>query len=108
MEIIKQKIEREITKKCVCYACEAELLVSMEDLNHLYNFKCPICNRQNLWATENDKKIMSQIRDEERLIVLGLKNRIPKKYHSIIEKEIGAHANSLCQFIVENYITKEA
>lgn len=108
MEIIKQKIEREITKKCVCYYCEAELLVNMEELNHLYRFVCPICNNPNLWTNENDKKIMGQIRDEERLIVLGLKNRIPKKYHSIIEKEIDIHANSLCQFIVENNITKEA
>ena len=57
MEVIKQKIEEEITKKCVCSYCGAELTVSMADLDHLYTYKCPICNRQNLWITENDKKI---------------------------------------------------
>lgn len=106
MEIIKNR-DIDITKKCVCYTCESEILVKKSDLDGNYVFECPICNSPNLWITETDKEIMNDIEKKEKELIDDLKDIIPRRYHDVMERIISTHMISLRRTIVIKNINKE-
>lgn len=106
MEIINSAIKR-ITKKCICGYCGSELLVSVKDVNQLGLFQCPLCEYYSRWTTENERKVINQIQDEEKKLISDLEDIIPKRFHDVMERIVSAHIDNYRRALVQSNMIKE-
>ena len=107
MEVVNKKEENGLAKKCFCSRCKSELLVGPEDLGAFNYFKCPVCNKHNMWATKTDIRIMEEIISEEKDIVSCLKDNIPKRFHKRIDRIVYSKLTNLAMsFTTKNYNTE--
>lgn len=106
MEIINSVIGR-ITKKCICSYCGSELLVSVKDVDQLGLFQCPLCKYYSRWITKNERKVISQIDDEEKELISDLEDIIPKRFHEVMERIVSAHIDDYRRALIKSNMIKE-
>lgn len=106
MEIINNAIKPR-TKKCICGYCKSELLVSVEDVNQLGRFQCPLCMYYSRWATKNEQKVINYIADEEKELISDLEDIIPKRFHEVMERIVSAHIDNYRRALIQSNMIKE-